>query len=193
MSGAIWSIIFSVVLVVLEYAGVYLSKWRVESQRFEQAARRYERAEMVAAIQDGNHAGLSAEVIQGLVDDRMAQARLRASEEHLDSVFWSTLPGPELCFMSLTLTGAVFFSYFYSTAAERVVISPILAKSGADFVILGVVAIVLAVTWVLSLVLREQYILRTHPGESRLRHPVTIGTIGAVSLFASIFIIAGGR
>ena len=146
------SAVVAAILVVLEAVGILVSRWAVarraaEERAYEAAADVALKFDKIAASKTSDPAAAMVEQIRTVHADARAQA--------FKKVLGSFVPGPELCYMSLTLQATLLLGFNYANADVRHAISPFLAQSKSAFPIIFGLFLVNTISWIGSNIWRE--------------------------------------
>jgi len=156
MTEVIVSAAISVLLVLVETVGLILSKWYLTKRRAENAVHD---AEAKAALEFiATELEYDEDPVAALAERlRITADRTRAQQ--LTKSLVGIVPGPEICFLSLTIISSLFLAFNYSSIQLRQSISPFLANTNSAFpILLGVVLLDL-VMWIGVLIWREAIVM----------------------------------
>lgn len=189
MTEALVSGSISVVLVFIEFIGVLLAKWTIIRKPANEAA--LEAVAIVAESFDPQQVPDDQDSNRFL-RQQMASAAEAARREVYTQVIAGVIPGPELCFLALTILVALFLSYNYADPSVRQVLVPLLADSTNAFPIMFVGTLLSLVLWWLSFLWREALIMNIQR-RYRIVSMVAIVGIGAANLAVCIYLLIAGR
>lgn len=178
----------SAMLVVVEFIGVVVSKWTVAKKRADKAGHL---AAARAVLEYRDTVSENAQDEASLTR-QIAEASRAASSQSLRNAFADFVPGPELCFLSLTVLVSLFLTYNWATDVQRRAISPFLAGNANANPILLLSLLCVLVAWVSALIWREVIVLDV---QVRWRKLSVLGIValGGGALSISIYYLLAGR
>jgi hypothetical protein len=185
----IWlSVGISAILVIVEAVGISFSKWTV-AKRLTEKTNFTAIADAIIAKQTSSPSPIDAVELQRIIANAVDNNR----KETLGNLLRSVSPGPEVCFLALTMHTSIFLVFNYANDASRKIISPVLAgnQDSAFPIMLGLLFIT-AVCWLVALGWREAITL----GLQKKRTTVSIFIItalGGSTLASAIYILLAGR
>lgn len=184
ISGAI-----SGILVILEFFGILIAKNALIRKPAERAALqamadfyRNFKPEDVPTGQNINDYLIKN--LETIGDFARSKAKIQ--------VFSGMIPGPELCFFSLTIQATVFLIYNYASSADRLLLCPLLAGSNNAFpIFLGIIFINLALWW-FSYFWREA-IITNWQTKARKLSMFIIAFIGCLNMSGCVYLLIALR
>jgi hypothetical protein len=187
MAELIISAVVAALLVILEALGNLVSRWAVARRLAEEsgvhaaaeAALRFDRAMTGSDVSVG-------------MEEEIRRAHRQARAVAFRKLIGSFVPGPELCYMALTLQITLFLGFNYANDVVRKAISPFLAASRNAFPILLGLTIVNAISWVGTNLWREA-IVEGLQARWRKLSVTTIVALGGGNLAAMFYLVIKGR
>lgn len=179
----------SALLVLIEAMGIILSKWTLTKRSAESFVHH---AEARAALEFDASQLAKGEEAASVLAERLRIASNTARSEHLRRSLAGVLPGPELCFLSMTIVASLFLAFNYSNEQLRLAMSPVLASTKSAFPILFGVFLLNLVMWIGVLLWREAIVM----GIQRRFVPVSMAIIIAVgggAMTLSIYLLIASR
>jgi hypothetical protein len=179
----------SAILVVLEAVGIFISRWAVarrvaEERAYSAAAAAALKFDKLSAGKGGDPATAMAEQIRHVHAEARAQA--------FRKLVGSFVPGPELCYMSLTLQATLFIGFNYAAPAARKVMSPLLASSASAFPIMFGLFLLNFLSWIGSNMWRE-VIVEDLQQRFRKVSIFALISIGGGNLAATVYLVVANR
>ncbi|MGE6447731.1 hypothetical protein [Pseudoalteromonas tetraodonis] len=174
------SLVISVALVFIETIGIVLAKWSIARKQADEAALN---AMASAARTYDNDEGFEKHL-----KNAAKEAKLKVQRNMVTDIS----PGPELCFLSLTLFTALFVSYHYSDDTMKMSITPYLFGNANDYPILMAAILLSLIGWWLLYWWRELILSGTQTA-MKGRSMAIIAAIGTANLTGTIFIFIAGR
>ena len=152
MSAIIVSALISGLLVVVEAVGIPFSKWTIAKRHSDSEAHR---AAAEAALKFDGSSVADDEDPAAVLAERLQNASNQVRTKRLSQILVEVMPGPELCFLAMTIITTLFLTFNYANDGHRIALSPFLAGSPSAFPILFGTFLISAVLWVITLMWRE--------------------------------------
>ena len=174
------SLVISVALVFVETLGIVIAKWSITRKQAEEAS--------INAMASAASHYKGTDGIETHLKEAAKEAKLKVQREMVTDIS----PGPELCFLSLTLFTALFVSYHYSDDTMRQSITPYLHGNSNDYPILMAAIFLSLIAWWLLYWWRELILSGTQV-KAKARSMFIIAALGTANLTGTIFIFIAGR
>lgn len=189
MSEALVSGGFAVILVLVQFVGSIVAKWRIVRLS---ADREVLKAEAQAAMAfDSAQVPAANDPLQELMES-MKAAKRSVIAERFRTILPSATPGPELCFIAMTIAASLFIALNYASGPEKQLLSPLLASSTGALPIIAAVFLLSLVLWWATSLWREALVERVQVRHWQLSM-IAITAIGGSSLALCIYLIVAGR
>lgn len=189
MSDVLLSAIYSFLFAFLEVAGLIFSKWNVSLRKVRRDRNRI--SAEVGLEFDNTSVKQGVDPLQEL--ERRIEERIRsAAAAHLSRPLLDLIPGPELCFLALTIQGSVFIAWSFADESTRRAMSPLLHQSVIPYPILGGLMLFSIIAWISTTIWRDlltEGLQKRHRGISF----AAITVLGGGILASAIFLLIAGR
>lgn len=188
MKELIISSTISALLVLLEAVGLFISKrYVIKKSSSKQAF-----AESAIAAEGIDYSQVEEKDKTKHLEKVIKCAHERVLRENLANSLKEVIPGPELCFLALTLEVCLFLGFNYSTDDVRVAISPYLSTTPDALPIIFGMFIFTLTAWLLTSTWREAIAADLQVKWVRVSL-LTIVFVGAGTLASCIYLILMGR
>lgn len=188
MKELIISSIISALLVVLEAIGLFISK-RYVAKKSAQKAAYWESAKAAEAI---DYSNVTIKDKTKHLENVIKSTFEKVMRDKLTNSLKEVMPGPELCFLALTLDACLFLGFHYSDDTVRKSISPYLASSADALPIIFAMFLVSLILWLFTITWREAIAAEVQKNWVKLSL-LAIVFIGAGTLASCIYILLMGR
>jgi len=176
------SVLSSVILAGLHVVGGFASRWPLLRRDMDEAIF----PKLAREIRT------TEEYHPEKVEDKIHDLRAIEFRKKLLQLVSGIMPGPELCFLALTITVSLFLVFNYSSVEVRKGLCPWFAVHNQAFpVFLGLI-IVSIILWLGTSFWRE-VLLRGAQKKWRKTSMITMLAIGAGTIGAYVYIIMAGR
>lgn len=189
MLEIVTTVSISTLLVVIEALGLILSKWTIAKR---QADRHIHEAVAKAALEyDKRDLDDTIDPVAALADkfENVADTTRR---EYLSNAVATVAPGPEACFLAMTIIATLFLAFNYSNESVRMALSPMLAASSSAFPILFGVFLLTLSAWLGTLMWREALAVGLQRQRRRLSIMVLM-FVGGFALSICVFLVIADR
>lgn len=184
-------ILISVLLVFIEFFGIFAAKWTIAKGIAEKAAVDLQIEAILTLEKSGYPPNENRDVV---IQRSMVEAKQKVTREIMTITVAGIVPGPELCFLAMTINISLFLAFNYATTTEiKIALSPLLEKSGTG-ALPTVLAAFLAslILWWLTIAWREAIIGGMQKRLKRVSMGI-IAAIGGASVALCMYLLLAGR
>lgn len=174
----------SVALVLIETIGIFVSKWSVAKNKIDNDYHTELKSYLAA-----NQGTLNQETIGRKMKDIKKKVRRKC----LTGVINGILPGPELCFLSLTVMVSLFLAYNYANETIRKAICPPLLAGTNNVYPVFLLAVILYIVIWLGLMIWREAIAAGVQEKFIKRSSFAITVSGAATITSCISLLFYGR